>query len=67
MPETTTYTKEALSSNSKTKEARPKHGTQGEFDVGRFDVARFDSPDEVLPREARPSTTYTKEARPASA
>ena len=57
MPTTTTYTKEE----------RPTHGTQGVFDVGKFDVARFDSTDEVLPGEARPSTTLTKEERPASA
>lgn len=53
--------KEALQTNSFTKEARPGTGTEGVFGSGRFGSARFGQTDVQYPKEALASNSFTKE------
>ena len=61
-------TKEALQSNSFTKEARPQQGTQrGGFDRRAFGSARFGEREGyTLDKEALASNSFTKEALPTN-
>jgi len=53
--------KEALSTNSFTKQALPSP-TKGQFGIGRFGSARFGKSDVSYTEEALPANTFTKEA-----
>lgn len=56
--------KEALETNSLTKEALARHESTGRFGVGRFGIARFGGAGSVPAKEALNANTNTKEVLP---